>query len=121
MSLYNGPVTILRRNRDEIMQKNPQITSQNRANNLLMAFLEQRYPHLLTKPNKDLLNKGLAIGRQRDFDHWIGTVFTQISRTDVDSLALLSLVFKRGKMFMEVVTMPSQLSNPIWKANEIPI
>ena len=76
MSLYNGPVTILRRNRDEIMQKNPQITSQNRANNLLMAFLEQRYPHLLTKSNKALLDKGLAIGRQRDFDHWIGTVST---------------------------------------------
>ena len=74
LSFFNGPVTILRRNRDEIMQKNPQITSQNRANNLLMAFLEQRYPHLLTKSNKALLNKGLAIGRQRDFDHWIGTV-----------------------------------------------
>ena len=75
LSLYNGPVTILRRNRDEIMQKNPQITLQNRANNLLIGFLETRYPHLISDSNKKLIWKSLELTRQRDFDHWIGTGF----------------------------------------------
>jgi hypothetical protein len=36
---FDGPVTILRRNRDEIMQSDPSNVSQNRANVLLSEFL----------------------------------------------------------------------------------
>ena len=71
---YSGPVTILRRNRDEIMQRNPQQTNQNRANYLLVEFMKTRYPHLMNKENFELLLKGLSTDSDSKYRRWIGTV-----------------------------------------------
>jgi len=70
---FNGPVMILRRNRDEIMQKNQLNTNENRANFLLMSLITQRYPQLLTKVTREALWKGMKMDSKRKWNDWIET------------------------------------------------
>ena len=58
------------------MQRNPQNTHENRANVLLIKFLKTRYPELVNDHTEKVLKKGLALGRKRDFDQWLGKLFT---------------------------------------------
>jgi pimeloyl-ACP methyl ester carboxylesterase len=71
LSKFPGPVTILRRNNDEIMQKNPRIVEDNRANQLLLDFLDVRYPSLMTNQSRSKLKEFLSIGRRDESISWM--------------------------------------------------
>ena len=75
LSQFNGPVTIVRRNRDEIMQKNPSNTVENRANFLLINLLNQRYPHLLTKTTRETLWRGMKMTNTSQWREWLGKFY----------------------------------------------
>ena len=71
LSNFDGPVTILRRNRDEIMQRDPSKVSQNRANNLLLYMLNDRYPHLMTAKSEKMLNQYLGLNTESSLVSWM--------------------------------------------------
>ena len=61
LSSFQGPVTILRRNADEIMQSDPRKVAENRANFLLIEFVKGRYPYLLTEETQKTLEQYLVL------------------------------------------------------------
>lgn len=71
LTKFNGPVTILRRNRDEIMQQDPRNVSQNRANTLLVEFLRSRYPYLMTDKGEKMLTQYLALSTEATLVSWM--------------------------------------------------
>lgn len=55
LAKYPGPVTIIRRTKDEIVATDPRDLSTNRGNYLLLSLLEARYPNLVTIDSKHFL------------------------------------------------------------------
>lgn len=86
LSKFPGPVTILRRNNDEIMQKNPRIVEDNRANQLLLDFLDVRYPNLMTNQSRTKLKEFLSIGRRDESISWMQSqVDISMARSIIES------------------------------------
>jgi len=86
LSKFPGPVTILRRNNDEIMQKNPRIVEDNRANQLLLDFLDVRYPNLMTNQSRSKLKEFLSIGRRDESISWMQSqVDISMARSIIES------------------------------------
>uniref|UniRef100_A0A5S6QKG4 AB hydrolase-1 domain-containing protein n=1 Tax=Trichuris muris TaxID=70415 RepID=A0A5S6QKG4_TRIMR len=65
LNCYGGPVTIVRRNRDEILSTNrDSVASQLasiRTNDLVISFLKHRYPLIFTEAFVDLLRSWLSM------------------------------------------------------------
>ncbi|KAG7173269.1 phosphatidylserine lipase ABHD16A-like [Homarus americanus] len=60
LCLYSGPVTIIRRTRDEIITTDETQLSCNRSNDLLMKLVRTRYPELLCIQSTEVLSQWLS-------------------------------------------------------------
>jgi len=75
------------------MQRNPQQTNQNRANNLLINFIQNRYPNLINKNNINFIINGLENDTNQRYQRWIGTLAYILDWTRLDWIGLgISLI-----------------------------
>lgn len=56
INLYQGPILLIRRTKDEIISTNEaQPLQTNRGNDLLIKLLQNRFPRLINEPAMDVL------------------------------------------------------------------
>lgn len=61
LNLYPGPVLLVRRSRDEMITTiGPNVISSNRANDLLLKLLQQRYPNIVDKDSSPVIRTYLC-------------------------------------------------------------
>jgi pimeloyl-ACP methyl ester carboxylesterase len=60
LSQYHGPVTIVRRLKDEMITTKMLELETNRGNNLLIKLMDDRYPHLVNPATRSLLGEMLS-------------------------------------------------------------